>query len=107
MVVGDGESDGSGPDQYFPDPEAEGGWRYADSGEEIRERAKLDPKVLELANREQEWYYGGDSWSISIIRNGVLASEFRSFDALDSSLFEVFSFTLIVPPTSLYPKDTL
>jgi CubicO group peptidase (beta-lactamase class C family) len=93
MVVGDGESDGSGADQYFPPPEADGGWRYAVSDEEIRERANLDPKVLALAAGEQEWYYGGDSWCISIVRNGVLATDFRSFDAMDSSLFEVFSVT--------------
>ncbi len=59
----------------------------------IRERAKLDPKILALASREQEWFYGGDTWCMSIVRNGVLAAEFQSFDAMDSSRFDVYSVT--------------
>ncbi len=84
---------GRGADHYFPTPEADGGWSYAESDEEVRERAQLEPKVLALAATEQEWYYGGDSWCISIIRNGVLATDFRSIDITDSSRFDVWSVT--------------
>jgi CubicO group peptidase (beta-lactamase class C family) len=84
---------GISADHYFPPPEAAGGWRYAVSDEEIRERAHLDPKVLALAATEHEWYYGGHSWCLSVVRNGVLATEFRSLDVMDSSRFDVWSVT--------------
>ena len=84
---------GTGADHYFPPPEAEGGWSYAESDEEIRERAHLDPNVLALAAKEQDWYYSGDSWCFSVVRNGVLATEFRSTDTMSSSRFDVFSVT--------------
>jgi len=79
--------------RYFPPSEAEGGWRYAASDQEIRDLAGLDPVALELAAREQEWEYGGHSWSISVIHNGVLATEFRTFNILDSARFDVWSAT--------------
>ena len=80
-------------DHYFPPAEAEGGWRYALSDAEVRERSKLDPKVLALAAIQQERDFGADTWCMSIIRNGVLAAEFRSVDIVDSSRFDVWSVT--------------
>jgi len=83
----------TGSGDYFPPPEDEGGWRYAASDQQVRELAGLDPDVLALADREQQWEYGGDSWAISVIRNGVLAIEFRTFNILDSARFDVWSAT--------------
>jgi CubicO group peptidase (beta-lactamase class C family) len=78
---------------YFPPPESAGGWRYASSENEVRELAGLDPHVLALAEQEQLWQYGGDSWGITIIRNGILAAEFRTFNILDASRFDIWSTT--------------
>jgi CubicO group peptidase (beta-lactamase class C family) len=80
-------------DEYFPPSEADGGWRYAESDEEVREWARLDPRTLALAETQQGSDFGEDSWCISIIRNGVLAAEFRSVDIVDSSRFDVWSCT--------------
>lgn len=79
--------------RHFPLPEDEGGWRCAASDEEVRDLAGLDPEVLRLAALEQEWEYGGHSWSISVIHNGYLAVEFRTFNILDSARFDVWSAT--------------
>ena len=79
--------------EYFPLPEDEGGWRYAASDAEVRDLAGLDPEVLALEDREQQRHYGGDSWAISVVRNGVLAAEFRTFNLGDSTRFDVWSAT--------------
>lgn len=78
---------------YFPFPESSGGWRFASSEAEVRELAGLDPRVLALAEQEQQWQYGGDSWGISIIRNGILAAEFRTYNILEASRFDIWSTT--------------
>lgn len=79
--------------KYFPPPEDSGGWRYASSEIEVRDLAGLDQRVLALAEQEQLWEYGGDSWAISIIRNGILAAEFRTHNILDASRFDIWSTT--------------
>ena len=78
---------------YFPPPDSEGGWRFAGSSEEIRELTGLDPGALELAAREQEWQWGGDAWAVSVVRHGVLAAEFRTYNIHDQSRFDVWSTT--------------
>jgi CubicO group peptidase (beta-lactamase class C family) len=87
------QKDKMGSHNYFPPPEGSGGWRYASSEKEVRELAGLEPRVLALAEQEQQWQYGGDSWAISIIRHGILASEFRTFNILDASRFDIWSTT--------------
>ncbi len=82
----------NGAEHYFPPPEADGGWRYAASDEEVRELAKLDPTVLALAATQQEREFVTDTWCVSIVRNGVLAAEFRT-NLVDSSRFDVWSAT--------------
>jgi hypothetical protein len=80
-------------DTYFPPAEAEGGWRYAQSPEEVRDRAHLDPEKLLLGQREFEWHWGGHAWSMAVIRHGVLAAEFGSYNVLDGSRFDLWSAT--------------
>ena len=83
----------SAADAYFPPPDAEGSWRFARDADEIREMAGLDPEALALAAREQEWLYGSDSFAMSIVHRGVLAAEFRTFNVLDATRFDVWSVT--------------
>lgn len=78
---------------YFPPADADGGWRYAGTANEVRELAGLDPEVLALAEREQDWEFGGDAWAISIVRHGVLAAEWRTYNVLDASRFDIWSTT--------------
>jgi len=80
-------------DTYFPPAEVEGGWRYAQSPEEVRDRAHLDPEKLLLGQREFEWHWGGHAWSMAVIRHGVLAAEFGSYNVLDGSRFDLWSAT--------------
>jgi CubicO group peptidase (beta-lactamase class C family) len=80
-------------EKYFPPPDCAGGWRFAASREEIRDLAQLDPDTLALAEREQEWLFGSDSWGMSVVRHGILAAEFRTFNVLDQTRFDMWSVT--------------
>lgn len=77
----------------FPSPDAEGGWPIASDPREVRELAGLDPQALEVAAREQEWTWGGDAYAIAIVRHGILAAEFRTFNVLDQTRFDMWSVT--------------
>jgi CubicO group peptidase (beta-lactamase class C family) len=83
----------SAADPYYPPPDSAGGWRFARSDSEVRESAGLDPPKLRLEGQEHQWLFGGDTWAISVIRNGILAAEFRTFNVLDASRFDIWSAT--------------
>jgi len=78
---------------YYPPPESEGGWRWLRQPEEVRDVAGMDPDRLELVRQGQEFLYGGDSWSIAIIRHGYLVREFYTFNVLIPTRFDIFSGT--------------
>ena len=78
---------------YFPPPESEGGWRWLKRPEEIRRLAGMDAAKLELALQNQERIYGGDSWSIAIIRHGYLVREYYTFNVLIPTRFDIWSGT--------------
>lgn len=78
---------------YYPPPESEGGWRWLDEPEEVRELGKMDPERLDLVRQEQDFHRGGDSWSIVIIRNGYLVREYYTFNVLIPTRFDIWSGT--------------
>jgi len=78
---------------YFPPPESEGGWRYLLRDEDVRSIAGMDPEKLHLLQNIQELIFGGDSWSIVIIRNGYLVREFYTFNMQVPSRFDIWSGT--------------
>ncbi len=78
---------------YYPPPESQGGWRWLKGPEEIRSLAGMDAARLELLLQEQELIYGGDSWSIVIIRHGYLVREHYTFNVLIPTRFDIWSGT--------------
>jgi CubicO group peptidase (beta-lactamase class C family) len=85
---------GESPAQrFFPAPEADGGWYFATSPEEIRQQAGLQPDRLALAARDLEGRFGSDSWTICVVRHGILAAEIISFSGSGISRFDVASVT--------------
>lgn len=61
------------PEGYFPPPDAQGGWRTLKSADEIRAKAGMDLKKLELAfNFTQRCSQNG---GLLVVRNGYLVFE--------------------------------
>ncbi|MEJ2169990.1 MAG: serine hydrolase, partial [Desulfobacterales bacterium] len=77
---------------YYPQPESKGGWRWLGEPDEVRSLARMDSEKLELAFQEQQCFYS-DSSSIVIIRNGYLVREFYSFNVLVPTRFDIWSGT--------------
>lgn len=80
-------------DNYYPPPESQGGWRFCHSPKEVRDLAGLDARRLQQVGESQMLLYGGDSWSIVVIRHGYLAWEFHTFNILFPTRFDIFSGT--------------
>jgi CubicO group peptidase (beta-lactamase class C family) len=81
------------PTTYFPPCESQGGWRTLQTPEDIRSWAGMDPDRLDLVRQRQKSLYGGDSWSIVIIRHGYLVREFYTFNVLIPTRFDIWSGT--------------
>lgn len=79
----------------YPRAEVDGGWR-ALRGEEVRDVGGFDPAVLALAAEEERLLFGGELWSLVVIREGALAAEMQSHSALEQSRFNVHSVTKAV-----------
>lgn len=62
------------PGAYFPPPESAGGWRKAQTANEIRELAGLDPEKLDQL---RDWLLASDDrdFAAVVIRRGYLALE--------------------------------
>lgn len=93
MVKTIGVESSAGDLGYFPPPESQGGWRYLRGAEEIRSRGGLAADRLELLLERQNMMYGGDSWSIVIIRHGYLVRECYSFGSASHKRFDLASGT--------------
>jgi CubicO group peptidase (beta-lactamase class C family) len=78
---------------YYPPPESQGGWRFCQSPEQVRERAEMDPAQLDLVRQQQTFLHGGNSWGIVIVRHGYLVREFYTFNVLFPTRFNVWSCT--------------
>ncbi len=86
--------------QYFPPPEAEGGWRRHATGDEVRELAGMDPTVLDLLGREQQLLASDSSYGVVIVRNGYLVREYYSFNVSPTTRFDVWSCTKSLTSTA-------
>ena len=80
-------------DSYYPPPESRGGWRWIEKPKEARTVAGIDPEKLNLVRQIHEFLYGGDSWSVVIIRHGYLVKEFYTFNVLVPTRFDIWSGT--------------
>jgi CubicO group peptidase (beta-lactamase class C family) len=80
-------------DTYYPPPESKGGWRWLSDGDEIVEKAGMDPAKLAQVQQLQEFLHGSESWGIAIIRHGYLVREFYTFNVWPTTRFDVWSCT--------------
>jgi len=77
-------------DTYFPPPESMGGWRHIANRADIRRRAGMDADKLDLVLDGQGLVHGGESWSIVIIRRGILVRELHTFNVLFPTRFDIW-----------------
>lgn len=82
-----------GTEPYFPPPESAGGWRWLRDADEVRAVAGMDAGALDQLAHTQELIFGGDSWSIAIIRRGYLVREYHTFNVLVPTRFDIWSST--------------
>jgi len=78
---------------YYPPPESKGGWRWLKDPEEVHSIAGMNPEKLDLIQQRHEVLYGGDSWSMCIVRHGYLVREFYTFNVLVPTRFDIWSGT--------------
>jgi len=77
---------------YYPRPESAEGWRRCRTDDDVRSKAGMDPKQLELIAQSQSQLYGGP-WAIAIVRNGYLVREWFGVPAMPATTFDVWSCT--------------
>jgi CubicO group peptidase (beta-lactamase class C family) len=78
---------------YYPPPESKGGWRCLIEPGDVQSIAHMNPDKLDRIRQKEEFFYGGHSWGIVIVRNGYLVREFYTFNVLIPSRFDIWSGT--------------
>ncbi len=78
---------------YFPPPESRGGWRLPAEPADLLSQAGMNPDRLDLVIEQQQLVHGGESWSVVIIRKGLLVREFHTFNVLFPTRFDIWSST--------------
>lgn len=77
---------------YYPPPESADGWRRCRNDDEVRAKAGMDPRRLNLIGQAQLELYGGP-WAIAIVRNGYLVREWFGVPTMPATTFDVWSCT--------------
>jgi CubicO group peptidase (beta-lactamase class C family) len=78
---------------YYPPPESKGGWRFIEDKNQVRDLAGMDLEKIDFLLQGQAFHYGGDQWSIVIIRHGYLVREFYTFNIPIPTRFNIWSGT--------------
>jgi CubicO group peptidase (beta-lactamase class C family) len=60
----------------------------------------FDNAILDIYGRAQEVLYGGDSWSVAVVRHGWLVREFSTFNVAQHTKFDIWSCTKSVTATA-------
>ena len=77
---------------YFPQPESEGGWRFFDQNN-TNSIPDVDFDLLNAAIKEYQHFFDNVASGIVIIKNGYIIKEHYSFMTLPGSRFDVWSCT--------------
>ena len=77
----------------YPPPESVGGWRWIEDPDQVSDLAGMDLGKLDLVFQSQEFHYGGDQWSIVIVRHGYMVREFHTFNIPIPTRFNIWSGT--------------
>jgi CubicO group peptidase (beta-lactamase class C family) len=79
-------------DDRVPRAESAGGWALARTPEEVR-AAGMDPERLAAFDRTELALFAGETFSLTVIRHGLLVHELRGFNVVDDSRFDIWSCT--------------
>ena len=80
-------------DNYYPQPESQGGWRFLKDKSEIKSLTNVSLGKLDDLVQRYRLFFDTDVSGIVIIRNGYLIKEYYSFMTLPGSRFDVWSCT--------------
>jgi CubicO group peptidase (beta-lactamase class C family) len=78
---------------YYPNPESQGGWRHIADSDELRTLSGMDPISFDKVEQKQFSRYGGDSWSIVVVRHGYVVKELHTFNVGTKTTFDIWSCT--------------
>jgi CubicO group peptidase (beta-lactamase class C family) len=82
----------SAQSNYFPPSESDGGWRSCLNDDDVRTKAGLDPRKLNIFAQTQYQIFAGP-WAIVVVRNGYVAAEWLGVPANPGSTFDIWSCT--------------
>ena len=80
-------------DNYFPQPESNGGWRFLKDADEITDLTSMNLGKLDDVIESYKFFFDTYASGIAIIQNGHLIKEHYSFMTLPGSRFDVWSCT--------------
>ena len=80
-------------DNYYPQPESLGGWRFLKEKSEIKSLTNVSLGKLDDLIQRYRFFFDTHASGIVIIRNGYVIKEHYSFMTLPGSRFDVWSCT--------------
>jgi len=80
-------------DNYYPQPESLGGWRFLKDSGEIKSITNVSLGKLDNLIHRYRLFFDTHASGIVIIRNGYVIKEHYSFMTLPGSRFDVWSCT--------------
>ena len=80
-------------DNYYPQPESQGGWRFLKDKSEIKSLTNVSLGKLDNLVQKYRLFFDTHASGIVVIRNGYLIKEHYSFMTLPGSRFDVWSCT--------------
>lgn len=92
MVATDAESNIiNEANDYFPEPESQGGWRWLKNDNEVQSIGKMDPERLQLACEHLQRFDA--SAGVVIVRHGYVVAEWYESSALSTTRCDIWSAT--------------
>jgi CubicO group peptidase (beta-lactamase class C family) len=80
-------------DNYYPQPESLGGWRFLKDSREIKSLTNVSLGKLDDLIQKYRFFFDTHASGVVIIRNGYVIKEHYSFMTLPGSRFDVWSCT--------------
>ncbi len=80
-------------DEYYPESEAKGTFRYAKSPDEKKDYCGIDDIKLDFTRQFQYDLNSGDSFGVHIIKNDWMVDEYYTYNVLTGTSFDIWSGT--------------
>lgn len=78
---------------YYPLPESQGTFRFAQTAEDKRELCGFNAEKLTYARQFQYNLNSGESFGAVVLRNGWMADEYYTYNVLEGTSFDIWSCT--------------